>query len=222
MSMATCSELEALFKQLKLDLVSSMSNLQNQMSGVRADIEEIKTTLKEHGNRLQCAPFGRTLLCRQHPQHSFNQLSSMMSRREILEDFYILGRKYEEGGDCCLAAAEAWEFYNRLHTLMRPKLVTGILYSDSVLPKLKKTGISPPCLAGISPLYQAFRLDEGCIWIQDDSMGEVMNVNGASHRVTLVTTLDGDRVVVDWGIGQFTTPLPHDVKLFIRQSEMID
>ena len=82
-----------------------------------------------------------------------------MSRREILEDFYILGRKYEEGGDCCLAAAEAWEFYNRLHTLMRPKLVTGILYSDSVMPKLKKTGISPRCLAGISPLYQAFRLE---------------------------------------------------------------
>ena len=100
-----------------------------------------------------------------------------MSRREILEDFYILGRKYEEGGDCCLAAAEAWEFYNRLHTLMRPKLVTGILYSDSVMPKLKKTGISPRCLAGISPLYQAFRL-------------EVQHIS--SHVVLVVIALDLD------------------------------
>ena len=74
-------------------------------------------------------------------------------------------------------------------------------------------------------LYGARRLARrlffgcGCIWALDESLPIVVNKHGMHHRVTLATTADGERVVVDWGVAQFSH-LPDDAILFIREQDL--
>jgi hypothetical protein len=146
-----------------------------------------------------------------------------MSQREILLDFVDRQARYLEGGDCGLAAAEAWEFFDRSHKLMRPKLVVGVLYASGGDKAVRgKPATVPAQLVGVNSTMKPYKLleqqsDKGCIWVlmSDEASGPVMNEVGIGHRVTLVTPLEGGRVVVDWGIGQFSY-LPADIRLFLK------
>ena len=208
---------EEAFKQ---NMVRLVTTLQADVRDVRASVADMMVTLRQHANMLGCVlrpPPAHTCMhhadnqspCREHA-------SSMMSRREILLDFQTRRGSYEHGGDCGLAAAEAWEFFDRVHKLMLPEVVDGVLFSPSGgAAVMKVPGTSPDMAVGISPAMKPFKRDADCIWVPDDSSSAVMNKVGAAHRVTLVTTLEGERVVVDWGIGQFSS-LPEDMVLFLK------
>ena len=217
-------------KGFKQSVIGHITGLRNDVNQVRASVENIRLTLETHGRLLRCVAdqnlslpsssqeytiADRTISCR-------DAASSLMSQREILLDFIDRRARYREGGDCGLAAAEAWEFFDRSHKLMRPKLMDGVRYAASgEKAVMGKSGTVPAQLVGISPTMKPYKLlecsDKGCIWVPlaEEALHTVMNDVGMAHRVTMVTPLEGGRVVVDWGIGQFSY-LPADIRLFIK------
>lgn len=223
-------------EQFRKDMILHITGLRNDVSAVRAIVENLRITVDEHTQLLRCvaaqvpvrptlgeAAFASSVL--PHATHATvpnrGHASSMMSKREIVQDFLVMNRgsQYSIGGDCNAAAGAAWEFFNRVHMLMRPKLVNGVLWSPSgAKVVMGSTNTSPECLGGISPSMVPFMRDDECVWVEDEAM-EVMNEHGANHRVILATTLDGDRVVVDWGISQFSF-VPNDIKLFIKKTDL--
>lgn len=212
-------------EQFKKDILEHIACLGRDVAALRSSMADIKSTLEGHTKLIRCVggsrrypteltSVDRAPVCRDYR-------SSMMSMREILGDFNELRRgRYEEAGSCGLAGADSWDFFERAHKLMQPKLVTGVLYSPSGGKLvMSQTDTSPDSAAGISPNMKPFKRHEGCIWVRDESSAPVENVCGASHRVTLVTTLDGERIVVDWGICQFSS-LPDDTRLFIHCDDL--
>jgi hypothetical protein len=226
-----------------------MTDLRREVTSLKAAVDDMKLTLNQHANLLRCSAYGggrnmaakheisrplsdakmalnqhTNLLLRMAYETVAEQEVScptMLSRREILEDYNSKWRGcYEAEGAFRLAAANAFVFFDDAHKLMRPRLVDGVLYArKGCEPVMAVSGRVPDMTAGVSPLMVPFKLDEGCIWVRDESACEVMNADGASHRVTLVHTLEGDCVVVDWGIGQFE-PLHKDVRLYIRHDDL--
>lgn len=215
----------------KLSVIGHITNLRNDVNEVRASVEDIKLTLETHGRMLRCVAdlksslpsSGQKSTIVHHTMPCRDAASSLMSKREILLDFVDRRARYQEGGNCSLAAAEAWEFFDRSHKLMRPRLVDGVLYaSNGVKAVMGKPATVPAQLVGINPTMKPYKLleqcaDKGCIWVPavDEALQAVMNDAGMAHRVTMVTPLEGGRIVVDWGIGQFSY-LPADIRLFIK------
>jgi hypothetical protein len=214
------------------NMTRSITGLRKEMNDLCSSVATIKLTQDKHNKLLQCvtdvanqlkeAPASgcsspTTLLpCRDHA-------SSMMSEHEIQEDFNDRRPQYQEDGDCVKAAADAFVFFKQTHKLMRPKLVEAVLYASSgEKAVMGKSGISPAERADVIPTMKRFKLlaDTGCIWVpaEDANSHDIMNVEGMRHRVTLVTTLVGARVVVDWGIAQFSY-LPKDISLFIMDTD---
>lgn len=184
--------------------------LQRDLARVSASIEDVKLTLAEHLLRcdLRACMWRDTRSVNNHAQ------SMLLTQREVVEDFMSRKEDYVSGGRCRLAAAEAWEFFDRT-TNMQPELVSGVLYATSGDMVVTKDGITPASDHGISPAMRRFRLTDSCIWVADDStQHDVKNVHGMRHRVTMVTTADGNRVAVDWGVAQFRH-LPDDIRLYI-------
>lgn len=205
-------------------VIKNLTEIRGDLAKTHANIEDIKITLETHAQLLRYAdsvPRQIDLLnknCSAHCLACRDQSSSMLSEREILEDYKMNRQNYKEGGDCGLAAAHAWEFFDRAHNLMHPKLVDGVLFAPGgSKPIMSKPNISPPEMVGISPIMRPFKLLEasGCVWVPAGSPVDIYNERGASHRVTVVTTLQGDRVVVDWGRAQFSY-LPDDILLFLK------
>ncbi|KAL4425058.1 hypothetical protein ABPG77_001836 [Micractinium sp. CCAP 211/92] len=182
---------------------SNGSELSGPVTNLTNSSEEPEVDLEEHDELLED--------CK----------SLLMSKHEIIEDFKACREKlYRFGGSCVLAASDSERFFNEEHKLMRPKAVTGILYSPSGGKlTMHKSGKSPDQAAKVIASMKAFQHDEACIWVQDESFNPVVDVHGASHRVTVVTTPDGERIVVDWGIAQFTS-VPKDIKLFINEKDL--
>ena len=214
----------------KLSVIGHITDLRNDVNTVRASVEDIKLTLETHGRILRCVAdlksslptSGQHYTTVHHTMPCRDAASSLMSKREILLDFVNRRAQYQEGGDCGLAAAEAWEFFDRSHKLMRPKLVDGVLYAASgEKAVMAKPATVPAQLVGISPTMKPHKLlelsDKGCIWVplEDDALHTVMTDVGMAHRVTMVTPKEGGRVVVDWGVGQFSY-LPSDIRLFLK------
>ena len=167
------------------------------------------------------SPNDRNAYCAACRNHS----SSMMSVSEVQADFVLNNRRaqYAEGGDCQLAACEAAAFFDTTHRLMSPKIVQGVLYAGSVIqPVMGRTGRSPDARMLITPTMKRYVLD-GCMWraANDTDSHGVINVRGCSHFVTRVMTLDGQRVFVDWGIGQFSS-LPEGASLFVKMEHALD
>ena len=70
------------------------------------------------------------------------------------------------------------------------------------------------------PYYKHRHWEQVYWWFQHPQhSARGKNAHGTSHRVTLVTTLDGERVVVDWGIGQLGS-LPEDMRLCVRKGDL--
>ena len=215
----------------KLSVIDHITDLRNDVNKVRASLEDIKLTLESHGRMLRCVADQNSSLPASGQKHTIvhrtlpcrDASSSLMSKREILLEFVGRRVRYLEGGDCGLAAAEAWEFFDRSHKLMRPRLVDGVLYASSGNKAVMgKPATVPAQLVGINPTMKPYKLleqcaDKGCIWVPDvdEDLHAVLNDVGMAHRVTMVTPLEGGRVVVDWGIGQFSY-LPADIRLFLK------
>ena len=220
------------------DMVQAITQLNTEMRSVQAVVQDIRLTLKEHATLLGCAAKepseqwqqARARIYAHAHAHGHlpagaarrNHSSTLMSLAEIEADFAENDRRalYAEGGDCELAAAEAWAFFYNTHKLMRPKLVQGVLYARSGQPVMGKTGRPPEATCGITPLMRRYVLrglqSGACIWEPaDDACSHgVMNAFGMKHRVALVRTLEGARVLVDWGVGQFSQ-LPPDIGLYV-------
>ena len=208
------------------DIIDLVGRLRTDVNSLRASVADIKLTVKNHDQLLRCALMrslallhpgtdvyaDTSLCCRDHAR-------SLLSKLEIDSDFSERREDYKAGGDCGLAAAEAWEFFDRAHKLMRPELMDGVLFAaDGEKAVMGKSNISPDQTVGINPTMKPFKLlnrGSGCIWVSDESSPALVNEKGMAHRVCLVTTLEGERVVVDWGIGQFSY-LPENLRLFIR------
>ena len=211
---------EAQFRQ---DVIGHLTALRNDLNRLGGELENIKLTLNQHRQLLQCAyvhlirePLA---LCSwaDKVSHCRDYTSSMLSMQEIQADYKARLGSYRQGGDCNAAAAAAWEFFDRAHRLMCPKLVQGVLFSASGgRVAMENSGSLPDRQAGISPAMRSFKLLDckGCVWVPDEPTHSVMNAHGASHRVTFVTTMEGARVAVDWGIEQFSA-LPGDIRLFV-------
>ena len=145
----------------------------------------------------------------------------MLSLREIAVD-YVSGRRcdeYVESGSCGRAAHEAQVFFDQTHALMRATVVKGVLFSPSGgAPLLKAGGRAPGRDPGaLVGMRRPFVLHDGCIWQQEEG-GAVLepdsNAKGFNHYVTLVSSLEGSRVAVDWSMGEFVS-VPADLRLYL-------
>ena len=144
--------------EFKLSVIDHITRLRSDINNVRASVENIKLTLKKHDHMFRCvvdqnlslASFQRESTAARHILPCRDAASSLMSQREILLDFVDRKARYQEGGDCGLAAAEAWEVFDRSHKLMRPKLVDGVLYASSGdKAVMRKPATVPAQLVGI-------------------------------------------------------------------------
>ena len=226
-------------------MIAALGALQQQTANLKWRVDSLQLTLKEHTDLLRCvdtqctlheqyacsnqrrfltkkpSPNDRNAYCAACRNHS----SSMMSVSEVQADFVLNNRRaqYAEGGDCQLAACEAAAFFDTTHRLMSPKIVQGVLYAGSVIqPVMGRTGRSPDARTLIMPTMKRYVLD-GCMWraANDTDSHGVINVRGCSHFVTRVMTLDGQRVFVDWGIGQFSS-LPEGASLFVKMDDALE
>ena len=211
-------------------ITNSITGLTTKVASLSAAIEDVRLTVEEHTKLLKCVGlddhvFGAlTLASNIHCPVGWcinrNHRNTLMSISEIREDFAFNRESiYKTGGDCLLAASEAWVFIDSTHSLMYPKMVDGVLYSRNggkpVLNESKKIPDEDGC---VTPFMRRYvRLDGGCIWVpaDDEQDHNVMNARGMKHRVTCVTTLEGQRVVVDWSVGQFGW-MPDDIGLFLE------
>jgi hypothetical protein len=223
------------------DMVQAVTQLNARMSSLQAAVDNIRIALSEHTVLLRCATKHLRMVAPPgewqryaHTHARFltnaarrNHSSTLMSLAEIEADFVVNDRRalYAEGGDCELAGAEACVFFKNTHTLMRAKLVQGVLYARSGQPVMGKTGQSPDATGYITPNMRRYVLrgTDGCIWepADDARTHGAMNVCGMRHRVALVHTLEGARVLVDWGVGQFSM-LPPDIGLYVLPDEDVN
>jgi hypothetical protein len=202
----------------------AVARLTSQLNSLQAAVHDIRLILDDHtallktitkpcewrytGAHLPAAACG-------------NHNNTLMSLEEIEADFKVNGRRalYAEGDECEIAGAAAAVFFKNTHRLMRAKLVQGVLYARSgQLPVLAKTGKSPDAHGCITPnmIRYVLRGSDSCIWepADDARSHDVMNGVGMEHRVALVHTLEGARVLVDWGLGKFSE-LPADIGLYL-------
>ena len=209
-------------------MVHAVTQISAQIRSLQAAVHDIRLTLTEHMRVAPSCEWRDTdATAHLHADSARrNHSSTLLYLEEIDADFTVNGRRalYAEGGDCELAGAEAWAFFNATHKLMRPKLVQGVLYACSGQPVMGKTGRQPDATDGITPVMQRYVLrgleSDGCIWepAGDACSHGVMNVCGMRHRVALVHTLEGARVLVDWGVGQFSR-LPLDIGLYVLHDD---
>lgn len=214
------------------NMVVALTEMQQQLANLRTCVEDMKVTLVKHDALLRCGTVRRLFSLNPagggltgyavHRDHS----STLMSKREIMADYTGLRHaRYQDAGACVLAAAEAWEFFDRVHRLMVPQIVEGVLYSrDSVSstdPIITHAGDVPDARGGVHPGMVRFRLGTACVWelADDHDTHGVVNAHGRCHRVTLVRTAEGGEVAVDWGIAQFRT-MPADTGLFIAATDV--
>eukprot|EP00798_Chlamydomonas_sp_ICE-L_P026289 gene26289-biopygen11240 len=147
--------------------------------------------------------------------------SSSMSMAEIVADYEV--NKRGEGlfgsfmGDCQVAAKAAVAFFSNIHGLMHSRMVTVVMYSPSgatlsLAPGIN--GIAPVKDGTIPDGAKPYRLTEGsCVWTQDDTQ-HPGPCKGIIHYVASVVTLDGHKIMVDWGIAQFSKPTS-DMRMFV-------
>ena len=116
--------------------IIDLNRLRTDVNSLRASVADIKLTVKNHDQLLQCALLrslaplhsgtvvyaDTSLCCRDHAR-------SILSKLEIDSDFLERREDYKAGGDCGLAAAEAWESFDRAHKLMRPELMDDVLFA---------------------------------------------------------------------------------------------
>lgn len=155
--------------------------------------------------------------------------TSRMSKSEITADFVTndrgAGLTGDAGGDCQYAAEVAFKFFGR-RKIMNARPETGVLHSPSGA--TVTMGVGSGAFAGglshargvVRSGALAYRLAEGggCLWIRDPAADAAEDPQqpgvGCMHYLVSVDTLDGERVVVDWGIKQFAE-IPTDMRLFI-------
>ena len=127
-------------------VIRNLTEIRSNLAKQNAKIEDIKITLEKHAQLLRsakCQP-GQHLennSLRLHDLCCRDQSSSLLSETQILEDYKINRQNYQEGGDCGLAAAHAWEFFDRAHK----SIVDAVLFAPSGRKRImSKRNISPP------------------------------------------------------------------------------
>ena len=215
----------------KADMVQHITLLRADMDRATAALALLKGRVDEQlrcvqDNHHPCDCHHRCKWCHCSAFHSrsvarSNHASSMLSMREIAVDYVSARRcdEYVEPGSCGRAAHEALVFFDQTHALMRATVVKGVLFSPSGgAPLLKAGGRAPGRDPGaFVGMMRPFVLHDGCIWQQEEG-GAVLepdsNAKGFNRYVTLVSSLEGSRVAVDWSMGQFVS-VPADLRLYL-------
>ncbi len=208
-------------------MVQHITLLRTDVNRTTAALGLLKDRVDEHETLLRCVKGDVYLAsnCWYHLTQFLpgcsNHASSMLSIREIAYDYLTNDRcdEYVESGSCGRAAHEAQVFFTRTHALMKAKVIRGVLFSPSGAELLLKAdGRALKCdTDALVARMRPFVLQEGCIWQPEDG-GMVpepdSNAIGFKHYITLVCTLDGSHVAVDWSLGQFVN-VPADMRLYI-------
>jgi len=214
------------------NLSTGVDELQKDVANLKTDMAGVKKTIRSAFCRPD--PVLLSELARDHEACvallgcSNLADSSLMSKSEIAADFVVNGRGVglvaDAGGDCPFAASMAREFFER-HPLMKARVEAGVLHSPSaarvvmgVASGAFANGGRPDERGVVSAGARAYKLTVGCLWVRDpaaDAVDEVLEPRvGCMHTTVSVDTLEGERVVVDWGIEQFSE-IPLDMRLFI-------
>ena len=119
---------------------------------------------------------------------------------------------------CPFAATIAFNYFSTSHVVMRPERIKGILRCCNPHDKLVMTNGKPQKNdAMITPRMRAYALSpitllsgaisntRSCIWkyVKDMSFNDLTNEKGASHEIIYLTMANGERILVDFSIGQF-------------------
>eukprot|EP00798_Chlamydomonas_sp_ICE-L_P009318 gene9318-16449_t len=199
-----------------------------------AALDLLKNRVDEHDTLLRCVnsdvPFASPCSgnCCCHSSQILpgcsNHASSMLSMREIASDYLTSGRcdEYVASGSCMRAAFEAQVFFTTTHALMEAKVIKCVLFSPSGGKLLQKADGREPKRDpdALVAMKRPFVLREECIWQPEDG-GMVLepdsNKIGFNHCITLVCTLEGLHVAVDWSLGQYVN-VPEDMRLYMPRT----
>jgi hypothetical protein len=223
-------------------MVSKLQHLSTGVADLQEDVANLKTDMADVKKAIRsayCRPDPGLLSGLVHDPEACVALlgcsnladSSLMSKSEIVADFVVndrgAGLVADAGGDCQFAAGMALKFFER-RRLMQARVETGVLHSPSAARVVM--GVASGAFAsgglpderGEVPIgARAYKLTAGCLWIRDpaadacDAVGAALKPRvGCTHSTVSVDTLEGERVVVDWGIKQFSE-IPSDMRLFI-------
>lgn len=203
-----------------------MTLITRELQTVQAKLENLQVTVQAHDAVLKCGidVASSTLLHSMSARNSDssvwcrNHNMTMLTEREIQEDFTLNRRdNYAAAGSCLLAAREACNFFEAVHKLMSPAMVHGVLYSPSGA-ALKCNGREPAAeKVLLSPRMQSYVRKGACLWVPDPDPPTLAGgiEIGYSHTTTAVSTADSDtRVTVDWSAAQFDGP-PPDLRLYV-------
>lgn len=218
-------------EQLQKTVIDKVTTLTNDVSKLNARMDDMSITVDKLSRTIRlvyCRPgmterlVGNTygcadlLACACYCRNV--TASSRMSVSEIVADFEVNKRGDGQvgvlGGDCQAAARAAEQYFNDNYSLMLPKFEECVMYSPSGASfTLATAGRLPTMDGSIAPTMKAHTLKNGtCVW-EPAAQQTPPLAKGHKHFVASVTTLDGYRVAVDWGIGQFAQ-LPQDMLLF--------
>ncbi len=220
-------------------LSTGVADLQEDVANLKTDMADVKKAIRS----AYCRPDHGLLSGLAHDPEACVALlgcsnladSSLMSKSEIVADFVVndrgAGLVADAGGDCQFAAGMALKFFER-RRLMQARVEAGVLHSPSASRVVM--GVASGAFAsgglpderGEVPIgARAYKLTAGCLWVRDPAADACMHAcdavdaamkprMGCTHSTVSVDTLEGERVVVDWGIKQFSE-IPSDMRLFI-------
>jgi hypothetical protein len=227
--------------QLQLDdltrnLTAGLAGVQRDVAGLKLGIDDLTLDVADMKKSIRlayCRPGLLSGLLR-NPDACAALLGccrdlSLMSKSEIVADFVVndrgAGLLSAAGGDCQNAAPVALVFFGR-RKIMRARAEAGVMHSPSgaaiamgVSSGAFVGGGQPDARGAVRSGALAYRLDAGCLWTRDPDADAAVDDRspprvGCNHFVVSVDTLDGERVVVDWGIKQFGE-IPPDMRLFV-------
>jgi len=220
-------------REFQTAVISRLTHLTEVVSKLEVRMDDLSITVNKLSNTIRlvyCRPgmterlLGNIDACAGLVTCSCRNVvaSSRMSVSEIVADFEVNKRGDNQvgnlGGDCQAAARAAEQYFNDHHSLMLPKFEECVMYSPSGASFTQATvGWQHPNLptmdGHVTPNMTAHTLKAGtCVW-EPVALPVQVCAKGHKHFVTSVTTLEGSKVAVDWGIGQFAQ-LPHDMMLF--------
>jgi hypothetical protein len=149
--------------------------------------------------------------------YSASQSSLMLSRHEILahyRDRLPNEHAYLHAvGACRVVARDAFAFLHRHYRLMRPEIKEGYLVCPAgIAPRLVAAeqavmsplvAVKPRAAAGDMQWWQLDSEVDSCVWTRLASVAIPEVTCAYPHTVVMATLQDGERVVVDWNVGQF-------------------
>ena len=135
--------------------------------------------------------------------------------KECLHPNGIQELDYHQIGGCMGISTMACDWFSDWHKLNEPYTKRCILLHKNGVQD--KNGNRVEELGVIEPNMVCFTWKEGCIWktTKDEFVYPKCGSKGAIHYVVMVTVTPGEKIIVDWSIGQFSKESIRDTLLFV-------